>query len=42
MIELLKKKIFIIYRFGTALGDQFLLTGVSKLIKKNINIKLLY
>lgn len=34
-----KKKVFIIYRMGSAIGDQLLLTGVANLIKKKYNYK---
>ena len=34
-----KKKILIIYRFGAAVGDQLLMTGLIKLIKAQYTIK---
>jgi ADP-heptose:LPS heptosyltransferase len=50
MINLLKKiinkflsanKIFILYRLGNAIGDQLLMTGVAKLIKKKYNYNII-
>ena len=36
-----KKKFFIIYRLGNAIGDQFLLTGIARLISKQFNYKVI-
>ena len=36
-----KKKFFIIYKLGNAIGDQFLLTGVVRLISKQFNYKVI-
>ena len=35
-----KKKILIIYRFGAAVGDQLLITGLIKLIKAQYDYKI--
>lgn len=36
-----KNNFFILYRFGTAIGDQLLMNGVAKLIKTKYNYKIL-
>ena len=36
-----KKNFFILYRFGPAIGDQLLMTGLVNIIKREYNFKIL-